>query len=104
MDMQTSCHLVGLLVVGGGREAQLCGDTAWSLPKTAPGVDRLSLWLAFSRAGCRQRARAKTSLRVTMGEQTSVPARRAICLSAPAFRVAELQRQPACRKEKFESR
>lgn len=55
------------LLVGGGMEAQLCGDTVWSLPKTAPGMDELRLWLAFSLAGCRQRARVKTNLRVTVG-------------------------------------
>lgn len=54
MGMQISYHLDAFLLVGGGVEVQLCGDTVWSLPKTAPGVDRLSLWLAFSLSGSMQ--------------------------------------------------
>lgn len=52
MGMQMSYHLDAFLLVGGGVEVQLCGDTLWSLPKTAPGVDGLSLWLDFSLSGC----------------------------------------------------
>lgn len=68
MGIQMSYHLDSFPLVGGGMEVQLCGDTLWSLPKTTPSVDELSLWLAFSLAGCRQRARAKTNLCVTVGE------------------------------------
>lgn len=59
MGMQMSYHLDGFLLVGGGMEVQLCGDTVWWLPKTAPAVDELSLGLAFSLAGGRQESKSE---------------------------------------------
>lgn len=64
MGMQMSYHLDAFLLVGGGMKSQLCGDTVWSLPKTALNADELSPWLAFSLARNRQRAIAKTNLRL----------------------------------------
>lgn len=42
MGMQMSYDLDVFLLLGGGMEAQLCGDTVWSLLKTAPAVDEQS--------------------------------------------------------------
>lgn len=68
MGMQMSYHLDVFLRVRGGMEVQLCGDTVWSLQKTAAGTGELSLWLGLSLAACRQSARAKTNVRVTVGK------------------------------------
>lgn len=68
MGMQMSYHLEAFLRVDGGMEVQLCGDTVWSLPKTAPDVHELSLWLSPLLSGYSQSTRVKVNLWLSKGD------------------------------------